>query len=156
MARKVRKPVSLKQKALDLLSRRRLSRGELRDKLLMRGYSETEIDRLLDHYEEIGYLDDVSLAYDYAKQRLGVNPMGRRLLILELLKRKLPPELAQTVVEELFTEFSEAERAEAACRIIVKKTNSKAKIWNKMVRLGFPYDLIESAVARYEPENGYE
>ena len=156
MARKARKPVPLKQKALDLLSRRRLSRGELRFKLLIRGYSEIEIDRLLDHYGEIGYLDDSLLAYDYARQRLAVNPMGRKLLMLELLRRKLPTELAQNVVEEVFTEFSEEERAEAACKILVKKTDNKAKIWNKMVRLGFPYDLIESAVARNEPEGGYE
>ena len=128
----------------------------MRFKLLIRGYSEIEIDRLLDHYGEIGYLDDSLLAYDYARQRLAVNPMGRKLLMLELLRRKLPTELAQNVVEEVFTEFSEEERAEAACKILVKKTDNKAKIWNKMVRLGFPYDLIESAVARNEPEGGYE
>lgn len=134
---------------MDLLSRRRLSRGELRDKLLFRKYIQGEIEVLLDHYEELGYLDDNSLAADYSQQRLTVKPMGRRLLRMELLKRRIPAQIVDDAVETAFEKESEEQVAEKAIESALRKSRLKSKVWNALSRLGFPYDVIERVISSH-------
>lgn len=152
MQRKPKKQVPLKEKALDLLSRRRLSRGELRDKLVFRGYPVDEIEKLLDHYEDLGFLNDKSLALDYAVQRLKSIPMGRLRLKAELFRRRLPENLIQQAVEAAFNEISEEDSAQTAFTTLTRTLKDRRKIWNKMMRLGFPHDIIESVLADFRPE----
>lgn len=156
MDKQPKRRVPLQKKALDLLSRRRLSRGELKDKLLTRGYEESEIDSLLDRFEELGYLDDESLAFDYAVGRLAVLPMGRKRLRAELLKRRIPEELATAAADEAFSKTSEEWTAEKAHEAVLRSTKARNKVWGKLSRLGFPYDVIETVMSRNEPESGYE
>ncbi|MBC8276940.1 MAG: regulatory protein RecX [FCB group bacterium] len=156
MAKNPRKRPSLREKAVDLLSRRRLSRGELRLKLLSRKYDPAEIEDLLDRYEEVGYLDDETLARDYAESRLIMKPMGRRLLELELRKRLLSDGLAESAAEHAFSDISEDDLAEQVVRKAVSLTKDRKKIYQKLARLGFQYDAIESAMSKCEPEAGWE
>ena len=156
MATNPREKPSLREKAVDLLSRRRLSRGELRVKLLARKYPPAEIEELLDHYEEIGYLDDAALARDYAESRLIMKPMGRRLLEFELRKRLLADDLAESTAEYAFREIFEEDLAERIVEKALLLTRNRKKIYQKLARLGFQYDVIESAMSRHEPEEGWE
>ncbi len=142
----------MREKALDLLSRRRLSRGELRDKLLYRKYDQAEIEALLDHYQELGYLNDESLAVDYAQQRLELKPMGHRLLRMELLKRRLPEDMVEEAVDKAFEQASEEAVAERAISTLLRRTRLKTRLWNRLARLGFPYDVIDRVIANHYDE----
>ena len=155
MSNKPKKPVSLENKALDLLSRRRLSRGELKIKLMQRSYAEDKIDALLDRYVELGYLDDKTLAHDIAGWKIEAKPMGRRSLMAEMYKRKIPEDLAEAAVDKVFTEQDESELAEKALYSILRRTLDKNKIFDRMRRLGFGYADIKSAMDKLEPEGGY-
>lgn len=156
MDKKSRKKPSLPEKAVDLLSRRRLTRGELRIKLRSRQYPAAEIEELLDRYQEIGYLDDEALARDFAESRLMMKPMGRRLLELELRKRLLSDDLAESAAEYAFREISEDDLAEQIVRKMLCLTRDRKKTCQKLVRLGFQYDVIENAMSKCEPEAGWE
>jgi regulatory protein len=156
MGKRPKKTVPLSQKALDLLSRRRLTRGELKFKLLTRDYKEAEIDVLLNRYEEIGYLDDESLANDYARDRLNIKPMGRMLLKIELKKRRIPESIVEKAVEKIFSENKEEELAELYLQSLLAKTRNRKKIWDRLARRGFQYGIIETVMSRFSPEEGYE
>jgi len=156
MGKRPKKTVPLSQKALDLLSRRRLTRGELKFKLLTRDYKEAEIDVLLNRYEEIGYLDDESLANDYARDRLNIKPMGRMLLKIELKKRRIPESIVEKAVEKIFSENKEEEFAELYLQSLLSKTRNRKKIWDRLARRGFQYGIIETVMSRFSPEEGYE
>ena len=155
MFEKPKKIVPLARKALDLLSRRRLSRGELKFKLLQRNYNEKEIDKLLDRYEELGYLDDKSLADDMAGWKIEAKPMGRRSLSAELYKRRIPENLVESAIDKIYSAANEEELAEKALSNILKRTIEKNKVWERMSRLGFNFDVIMSAMHKLEPEGGY-
>ena len=156
MNRKPKSKPSLQQKALDLLSRRRLSTGELRAKLLQRKYDSQEIETLLNRYTELGYLDDKSLASDYASARLALKSMSRKLLKFELRKRLLPDDLIDSALSQAYAEISEEECAFAVVQQEIRFTRSKIKVFKKLARLGFSYDLIESALAQFPPDSGWE
>jgi len=156
MGKKPKKSVPLSQKALDLLSRRRLSRGELKFKLMTRNYKEKEIEILLDRYEEIGYLNDETLAIDYSEARLNMKPMGKMLLKRDLQKRRLPETLVEKTVEKIFSENGEDRFAEIYLHSLLAKTRNKKKIWDSLARRGFQYNVIETVMTRFEPEEGYE
>ena len=79
-------------KALELLARRAHFRRELAHKLTKRGYDEDEVERTLGRLEEKNFLDDRSLARDYAESRLRRRPMGRPLLMSELRARGVDDE----------------------------------------------------------------
>ena len=156
MPRKPKTKPSLQEKALDLLSRRRLSTGELRAKLLQRKYDPQEIETLLERYSKFGYLDDKSLASDYASDRLAMKPMSSKLLRYELRKRFLPDDLIDSTVSQAFAEKSEEEFAYEVVKREIRYTRSKTKIYKKLTRLGFYYDIIESALSKFPPESGWE
>ena len=156
MDKKPRKKPSVSEKAVDLLSRRRLTRGELRIKLRSRQYPAAEIEELLDRYQEIGYLDDKTLARDFAESRLMMKPMGRRLLELELRKRLLSDDLAESAAERAFREISEDDLAEQVVRKMLCLTRDRKKIYQKLARLGFQYDVIENAMSKCEPDDGWD
>jgi len=139
----------LKEKALDLLSYRRLSRRELRDKLLFKHYEAAEIEALLDRYVELGLLNDESLAQDFARRRIEVKPMSRRLLRLEMLNRRLPENIVEQTLEKIFQTVSEEELANKAIEAILNRVNLRSRVWNRLTRLGFPHDLIERLVAAH-------
>ncbi len=147
MARKPRPKPPIKQKALDLLSRRRLSKGELRAKLLLRDYPEAEIDQLLERFIKLRYLDDESLAADYAEYRLKSKPMGKKLMKLELKRRLLPDDLVDKTVDKAFSAITEEELAVKVVRKLRGNLSDNKKIYNRLLRLGFNYDTIEYALS---------
>jgi SOS response regulatory protein OraA/RecX len=154
---KKKPPPPLPQKALDLLARRRLSRGELKTKLIFRHYDPAGIETLLKKFEQRGFLNDESLALDYAQSRLQTSPLSKRKLVTELLKRRIPLELAQRATDQAYGETSEEQMANKACLLMKKGALTKFEIEKKLSRLGFSYDVIERVmVTNTANENEFE
>jgi len=139
---------SVHDKALDLLARRRLSRGELRWKLLVRKYEEAEVENTLDRLQELGLLDDKALAEDYAENRVSAKPMGKRLLLQELQKRLVETELAESAAEKALEGLSEEDLAEQALQREMRLTKDVKKLYSRMLRLGFGYEVVEEALRK--------
>lgn len=85
-----------RERALSLLDRRAHSVGQLRAKLLKRGFAEALVTLVTDDLCRTGLLDDQQFAVAFCEERLnGSNPAGRRRLKAELLRRQVPAELAE-------------------------------------------------------------
>ncbi|HUO86441.1 MAG TPA: regulatory protein RecX [Thermoanaerobaculia bacterium] len=89
------------RKALELIARRDHFRAEIRAKLVARRYPEGEIEAALDRLESDGYLDDRRTARQLADLRLNGEPLGRRRLAAELVRRGVSADIVSQVVEEL-------------------------------------------------------
>lgn len=81
-------------RALDILSRRDQSEGELALKLRRKGVGEEEIETVVARLRELGYLNDRRLAGRIAESAMADGRMVGPRLSRELLRRGIPRELA--------------------------------------------------------------
>ncbi len=88
---------TLRDKALELLSRREHSRLELMYKLKKRGYSAEKIENLLCDFEESGYLSDARFAEEYTLSRTR-RGYGKYRIRMELQQRGV----ASGIIDEIF------------------------------------------------------
>ena len=87
------------------------SRSELHADLLKRGVPDAIATALLDRFEEVGLVNDATLAHDLVEWRHQGRALSRRAIALELRRRGIDDELSATA---LATVDDEAERERAA------------------------------------------
>jgi regulatory protein len=137
------------QTALSLLSRAPQTRSGMRLKLLQRGLQEEAILGALDRVEELGYLDDAAFAEQWVLQRLARHPEGKARLAAALVRKGLARELVARTLDRLITREVEVQAlTRAAARA---PTRSPQKLFSRLVRLGFPRDLIRRHVPQADP-----
>jgi regulatory protein len=109
MSTRERPRISVKDRALRLLSLRSRSRAELRNRLLQAGYEPLEVEEVLADLEAVELVDDERFAREYAEhqRRRG---MGRRAGMTALRAKGIDRDLAERAVGEANPE-DEAERA---------------------------------------------
>ncbi len=88
--------------ALALLTGRALTVGELAERLRRRGYDDDMIAETNARLLEFGYLDDKRTAAAWADYAARVRGLGPRRLREGLAKRRLPRELVEETVADLF------------------------------------------------------
>ena len=141
--------------ALRMLSRRAHSRGELRDKLTLRGYSSEMIESVTRKLRDKGYLDDEGFARSFARHRLESKPCGKRFLAQELYKKRVSRAIISKALDEI---FAGVDQSEAALRLLNKRASRYAKyegkdLTSRLYRFlqgrGFSYDDIMSAISRF-------
>lgn len=139
-------------KCADLLSRRDHSVKELRDKLL-RTVDRVSADKAVDKFIEMGYLDDEKFALNYAEHLLKNKNFSENHIKQELFYKGIDKEIISNVLDEL-----EFDNTQAIINIInksylnkLKAEGGKNKVINALMRKGFSYSDIKSAL--YEIEN---
>lgn len=109
-----------RERALALLDQRAHSTGELRAKLLKRGFEQALVKLVTDDLVRSGLVSDLDFARAFCDERLhGARPTGPARLKAELLRRHVPAELADEAVGAALGEGgadSEFESALAAGR----------------------------------------
>ena len=108
------KPLAMNQ-ALNILSYRARSEGELRQRLGRAGYAGQTVSEALARLGELGYLDDEEFARDLASSGTRKR-YGPRRIFGNLRRAGVGEEVAQNVVEEEFAGRSEYEEALAAAQ----------------------------------------
>ena len=138
----------LKQKAIDLLTRKPQSRRELERKLAEWGAGEEETESICARMEDLGFINDVSYAEQvvrhYTAKGYGVHKVRD-----ELYRRGVPKELWEDAI-------SLAESPEAAIDAFVQKKlagrvperQDLKKLSDALMRRGFGWEDIRSAFAR--------
>ena len=94
------------QKAGALLARRPYSTGELRAKLQKLG-TEEEVETTLARLESLGLLNDVEYAYNFASWRIKEMAWGGAKVHHSLVRRHVPPRLAESAIDRVHREISE-------------------------------------------------
>ena len=139
----------LKEKTLDLLSRKPLSRKELERKLQEWDAGEEEAAAICDRMEELGYLNDAAYAQRVVRHYSGKG-YGVKKLRDELYRRGVPRELWDEAL------LQAEDSADAIDAFVAKKLAGKTpdrkelkKVSDALARRGYSWSEISSALDRY-------
>jgi regulatory protein len=137
------------QRAVKLLAAKPRSVEELRERLLEKEWAdEAAVTYAVAKLKEYGYLDDERFAFGFASYRVRQKPVGRGRLARDLKMKKVSKETADAALELVYQETPEEELITRAIEKRVRlrgrpTTRQETKsLYEHLLRLGFPYDLI--------------
>jgi len=137
--------------AVDALSRRARSRGELAEILAKRGTPEDVAERLIDRLVTQKLVDDHAFAQEWSRLRHRSKGLSRRVLAQELRKKSIAPE----VIDEVLGEISRDEEIIAARNLVAKKLRSLSRfdsevqyrrLHSLLARKGYSSSIISEAI----------
>ena len=130
-------------KAVGYLARAEQSRFGLTRKLLEKKYEKKYVEAALDYLEMKGYLSDLRFATAWLNTRRTNHYEGRSRLAAELASRGIARDLANTALDEFFTENDEMEICRKAYEKL-SKSKSGEKLIAAMLRQGFTQKQIRN------------
>lgn len=139
-----------KNKALGFLSRRRLSKKELEDKLL-RTFDEETIKCVLSWAEEYGFLDDVEYAKSYISDALRIKKHGIKKIRFDLLRKGI----SEFIIDDVLFEMGDVDETDNIKSIIEKRLSDAAdkKQTDKVIRFliskGYKFSDIKKCISDY-------
>jgi SOS response regulatory protein OraA/RecX len=135
--------------------RRELSEGQVRSRLLERGFNHGAADAALDQLRKEHALDDRRAATAVARTEARVRRHGRRRVWAKLAAMQIERGLAREVVNEVFGEDDETGLLEAALERRLrgrperlKDPRERRKLQAYLVRQGFPASAAHAAIRR--------
>jgi regulatory protein len=94
-----------RERALNLLDRRAHSAGEIRTKLLARGFEEALVTLVVDDLQRSGLVCDLDFAVAFCQERLrGARPAGPARLKADLFRRHVAAEIAEQAIHAALDE----------------------------------------------------
>jgi regulatory protein len=137
--------------AVDALSRRARSRGELAQLLAKKAVPEEIAERLLDRLVAQKLLDDCAFAQEWSQLRHRSKGLSRRVLAQELRKKVIAPEL----IDEALATISREDEVLAARALVAKKVRSLTRcddgvryrrLHSLLARKGYSSSVISEAI----------
>ena len=137
--------------ALNYIAYRPRSEAEVRVRLDKAGFGENEIERIVKKLKKYNYLNDLEFAKLWINDRMKINPRGKKVLKIELLKKGINKDIVDSAIAGI---ADEAEQ-EMIKKIISKKQKANGtnqllideKIISFLLRRGFRYDTIKKTIA---------
>ena len=141
-----------RERALELISRRAMSRKELRDKLIQKGETEDTAEYCAEWLEENGFLDDeksyaAAVARHYAAKGYGAGRVRS-----ELSRRGIARELWDTAMEAMPEPDDKLEKFISSRLKDPQDRAQVQKISNALYRRGYSWEEIRSALRRYQAQ----
>ncbi|HEV2763499.1 MAG TPA: regulatory protein RecX [Pyrinomonadaceae bacterium] len=137
------------QRAVKLLAAKPRSVAELRERLLEKQWTNEEaVEAALAKLQEYGYLNDGRYAVGFASYRVKQRPVGRQRLARDLQMKKVDKETAAEALDLVYGETPEEQLVERAIEKRLRlrgrpTTRQETKsLFDHLLRLGFPYDLV--------------
>lgn len=130
-------------KAVGYLARAEQSRFGLTRKLIEKKYEKKYVEAALDYLEMKGYLSDLRFAIAWLNTRRTNHYEGRSRLSAELAARGIARDVANTALDEFFTENDEMEICRKAYEKL-SKSKSGEKLTAAMLRQGFTQKQIRN------------
>lgn len=142
--------ISLRQRALDYLSRREHSRRELQHKLAAFAEEGDDVDALLDDFQKRGWLSDERFSEQVVHARKG--RYGSLKVAHELREKGV----TDSLVEEAVAGMDDLKSAQAVWQKKFGETPKNPEAWAKQARFlqsrGFGFDIIKR-VLKGDPED---
>ncbi|HMG32755.1 MAG TPA: regulatory protein RecX [Blastocatellia bacterium] len=136
-------------RALKLLTVKSRSEAELRGRLLEKHpVDPVAVEACITRLKEMGLVDDLRFAENYARSRVAVKPVGRSRLARELSARKIDRTTIDRAIDLAFEQQGEDELIDKAIRKHLRlhgypgDTAGSRKLFSHLVRLGFEFDLV--------------
>lgn len=145
-----------KSRALWYLDRMDYTEKSLSQKLNRAGFSKESVAAVMANLVEFGMVDDRRYAERYAQRLIEQNTSKREALNKMYLKG-IPYDLAKEVLEEIDTdELSQiAELLERKYASKLQDENSAQKVFAALIRKGFSYSAVRTALKKYIEELEY-
>jgi regulatory protein len=144
--------------AAQALSARALTISELRDKLKRRAAEPSDIDDVLTHLKEAGYLNDQRFADSYASWRRDDGGFGKTRVLRDLMARRVAPAVAKQAAEAAFQGADEIAMIEAFLKrkyrgkdlgALLKEEKHLASAYRKLRMSGFSTGNSIRVLKRY-------
>ena len=149
--------------ALRWLARRPLTEAELRGRFADKGFSDNEIERSVRQLIDEGLIDDTALASDYIVLRSRRMHVGRERLLRELKRRGVDGAVADHAWREVVDNGEldpEVLLRDAVTRRLRREGEPTAaarrRVYNALLRAGFPAAELYAEVGRQWPADGAE
>lgn len=137
-------------RAMRMLSARPMSFGEIKDKLIAKGEDESVSEETARWLEELGMINDAEYAAmivrHYAAKNCGINKIKN-----ELYKRKVPKDLWDEALMSMPEDNEDGIDKLVSAKLRGKEPDRKElkKVSDMLMRRGFTYEEIRSALRRY-------
>ena len=121
--------------AIKLLSIRKRSVFEMRNRLKRKEFENETIDEVIKELFEYKYLNDEEFAEAYINDRINFNPRGSFLIKKELREKGIAENIVDQKMKELFSEEKEMESAKKVTEKKIRTLNKdleKNKIYQKV------------------------
>jgi regulatory protein len=139
-----------KEAALRLLSFRRRTEREIKDKLRQKGFDAKIIALTVEKLKSYDLINDLEFAAAWVKERLALKPRGKRLLRQELWKKGIPRDIIEQTTEELCRDEEKA-AVELLKKVERRYKNlepaiARRRIYGLLTRRGFSYQTAKNAM----------
>lgn len=138
----------LKKKALDILSRRRISERELRQKLKTERRFSHHTDEVIENLKNVGLIDDTTFAGSVISSSLISGPKSKMFIRQRLYQKGVPKEIVEKAIETELANYNEEQGALELARKKFKTVKSlptlkaKKRIADFLRGRGFSWDVI--------------
>lgn len=144
----------LSNKILNFISYRHRSRQEIKNKFIVRGYSEKIINSSISKLEELGYIDDNLFAEMFIKSLVKEKKLGRCAVNYKLSPHSLDKNLVSELLDEIYEKYPTKVLLEyhinKFLNVKEKSNKNKSKLYNLLKRKGFIYSEFESVINEIE------
>ncbi len=139
------------QRVLKYISFKSRTEKEVSNYLLAKEYSENQVQQVLQLLKDTNFINDSLYADNYVKERISLNPKGRKLLAYELKLKGIKQETIEKSLEQLDDQLE----LDLAYQLLVKRSKSiRIDDWNKLhnrlgsylQRRGFSYSVCRQAL----------
>ncbi len=144
-----------RDRALEMVSRRLMSRKELRDKLIRKGESGENADYCVNWLSDNGFLSDETYAAAVARH-YAAKGYGAGRVRSELSRRGISRELWDEAVSAMPESDSRLDRLIASKLKDPDDRDAVRKLSSALYRRGYSWEEIRSALARYNAETDEE
>jgi len=142
--------------AVYMLALRPLSQSELQKRLERKGFDRTLSLRAVERLVEMGALDDLAYARQYA-ENLTARGSGPRKIAFELKKRGLPSEFIDEALEDLPSpEDKLISFIASRCKALPLDRKEAARISSALIRKGYSWEDIRAALAHFTDIDEYD
>lgn len=142
-----------KSRALWYLDRMDYTEKKLFEKLVMAGFDKKASAKVLSNLTEFGIVDDMRFATRYA-ERLMESNISKRQAMQKLYQKGVPYDLAKEVLAnqevDVNSQLSELIAKKYANKL--SSENGAQKVFAALVRRGFSYSDVKSALNKYNEE----
>jgi regulatory protein len=134
------------------LRQRPRSEHEIRERLKLKGYSETTVEEVIDALRRAGEIDDARFASLWVESRMRMNPAGDVVLKYELKAKGVSDAVIEATLTEKADKYDEYEvafyMAKERFERFKKLDRQRAlkRVYDFMLRRGFKYDTVRRVI----------
>ncbi len=140
--------------ALNSLSKRMASKGEMARKLAKRGHAARTVERTIDDLTSAGLLDDAELGASIARSLVNRKPAGRRLIEAKLRQRGIDADTARQAAASAVEARDPLEDAMALAESRLRSVRgldrvaAERRLFGALARRGFEGEVCREAIGR--------